>query len=202
MNRSCIKWRLIFAGLLFIQADAYAEQPVQESGNKNISGNAENNRNEVTPNLIGTAESEHAPRKTKISSGADVQGYSTYYEIFRRRVERFGSLNFPRRDGKNLYGDVVLFIPIYHDGNLYMDEGGPRVVQTSGNEQLDRAALHIVRRASPFGPFPPRLRSTDGADVWEMLTVFSFGALDTLKIRLSEQLPGNCQHCFLIRNQK
>lgn len=136
--------------------------------------------------LIRMALDAAKPKKTRLWGNTQLNSRSTYYDNFRKRVEKLGTEKFPQHEGKKLYGDVVVFIPLYHDGSLYMDEGGPRVVRTSGNEELDRAALRIVRQGAPYERFPQHLRSGDKGDVWEILTTFSFSTLNTLETKLSE----------------
>jgi protein TonB len=35
-----------------------------------------------------------------------------------KRIEEFGTLNFPRKDGKKMYGELIVYIPIFQDGDL------------------------------------------------------------------------------------
>ena len=99
-------------------------------------------------------------------------------------IEKIGTLNFPQQDGKKLYGELVIYIPIYQDGTIYEKEGGPSIQHSSGNAALDRAALRIVRRSAPFGRFPANMRSTDKDDVWEVVTRFKFTREDALEAEL------------------
>jgi protein TonB len=89
-------------------------------------------------------------------------------------VEDVGTLNFPQKDGKKLYGELIVYIPIFQDGTIYEKDGGPKVEKSSGNSALDAAALRIVRRAAPFGKFPPNMRSVDKDDLWVVITRFKF----------------------------
>lgn len=114
------------------------------------------------------------PKKTQITPSTREVGYAMYYKALQDRVEKTGTLNFPQENGKKLYGDLVIYIPVYQDGSIYDKDGGPRVERSSGNAALDRAALRIVARSAPFGKFPPNMRSTDKDDVWEIITRFRF----------------------------
>ena len=127
------------------------------------------------------------PRKTFISPSTREAGYALYYKAMQKRVEETGTLNFPRQDGKKLYGELVVYIPIFQDGTLYDKEGGPRIERSSGNPALDRAALAIVRRAAPFGKFPANMRSSDKDDLWIVITCFRF----TREEKLQAELRGN-----------
>lgn len=114
------------------------------------------------------------PRKTFITPSTQAVGYAMYYKALQKRVEDVGTLNFPQKDGKKLYGELIIYIPIFQDGTIYEKDGGPKVEKSSGNKALDAAALRIVRRAAPFGKFPPNMRSTDKDDLWVVITRFKF----------------------------
>lgn len=121
------------------------------------------------------------PKKTQLTPSTREVGYAAYYKAFQDRIEKNGTLNFPQKDGKKLYGNLVLYIPIFQDGTIYMKDGGPRIERSSGNPALDQAALNIVRRSVPFGKFPDNMRSTGKDDVWEIITRFSFTRDDALQ---------------------
>jgi protein TonB len=91
-----------------------------------------------------------------------------------KRIEDMGTLQFPEKNGKKLYGELIVYIPIFQDGSIYEKEGGPRIEKSSGNPSLDKAALRIVRHAAPFGNFPQNMRSTDKDDLWIVITRFKF----------------------------
>lgn len=124
------------------------------------------------------------PRKTFITPSTQAVGYAVYYKAMQKRVEDIGTLNFPQRDGKKLYGELVVYIPIFQDGSIYEKEGGARVEKSSGNLELDKAALRIVRRAAPFGKFPPNMLSGDRDDLWVIITRFKFTREETLQTEL------------------
>ena len=114
------------------------------------------------------------PRKTFITPSTQEVGYAMYYKAMQKRVEEIGTLNFPQRDGRKLYGELVVYIPIFQDGTIYQKEGGARIEKSSGNPDLDKAALAIVRRSAPFGKFPPNMLSSDKDDLWVIITRFKF----------------------------
>jgi protein TonB len=107
-----------------------------------------------------------------------------YYKAMQKRVEEVGTLNFPQQNGHKLYGELVVYIPIFQDGTLYEKEGGPRIERSSGNAALDKAALSIVRRAAPFGKFPANMRSSDKDDLWIVVTRFKFTREEKLQAEL------------------
>ena len=123
------------------------------------------------------------PRKTQITPSTREVGYAMYYSQLQKRIENVGTLNFPQQNGKKLYGELVVYIPVFQDGSIYDNEGGPRVERSSGNPALDAAALRIVRRAAPFGRFPDNMRSGKD-DVWEIITRFKFTRDDAVRAEL------------------
>lgn len=77
-----------------------------------------------------------------------------YLVAWRRKVERIGTLNFPaaaRSAGP--HATPVIQVVIAADGHLEQ----AHIRRSSGDPQLDAAALAILRVASPFDPFPPAL---------------------------------------------
>lgn len=124
------------------------------------------------------------PKKTFITPSTREVGYARYYKDMQRKVEEVGTLNFPQKSGKKLYGELVVYIPIFQDGSIYEKEGGVRVEKSSGNPDLDKAALAIVRRSAPFGRFPPKMLSSDKDDLWVIITRFNFTREEKLEAEL------------------
>src|SRR5690606_9720564 len=78
-----------------------------------------------------------------------------YLDAWRRKVERLGTLNFPkaiRHRGET--GNPVLEVAVRADGTL----SEAVIRRSSGRPEIDQAALSILRLAAPFDPFPPELR--------------------------------------------
>ncbi|WP_414691378.1 TonB C-terminal domain-containing protein [Noviherbaspirillum sp.] len=126
------------------------------------------------------------PKKTFISPSTREVGYAMYFDSVRQRIEKFGTLNFPQKDGKKLYGELTMSISIFQDGKIYTKDRdeGITVERSSGNPALDEAARRIVRRAAPFGAFAKNMRSADKDDVWVMTTRFKFTRDDALEAQL------------------
>ncbi|NBU26245.1 MAG: energy transducer TonB [Gammaproteobacteria bacterium] len=76
-----------------------------------------------------------------------------WLDAWRRKVERFGTLNFPHALLRGREAAPVLEIEVLADGRL----GGVKVQRSSGDPAIDEAALQILRRAAPFPPFPEAL---------------------------------------------
>ena len=125
------------------------------------------------------------PRKTFITPSTQAVGYAMYYKTLQKRVEEIGTLNFPQKNGRKLYGELVVQIPVFQDGTIYQKEGGASIKVSSGNKALDDAALSIVRRAAPFGRFPPNMLSSDKDDLWVVITRFKFTREEKMEANLT-----------------
>ncbi len=82
---------------------------------------------------------------------------AAYLVDWRRRVERIGTGNFPRRlleEGSQL-AKPTLEVTLAADGQLER----VRVRRSSGNAEIDQAAVAILRRAAPFDPLPGSIRA-------------------------------------------
>ena len=142
----------------------------------------------MTAEITQTIEDQNKrPKRTHISPSTRQVGYALYYKAMQKQVEEVGTLNFPQQNGKKLYGELVVSIPVFQDGTLYQKEGGPRIERSSGNPALDRAALEIVRRAAPFGAFPQNMRTAGKDDLWIVITRFTFTREEKVKAELQEQ---------------
>ena len=96
------------------------------------------------------------PKRDELWVTADTRAASLapYLDSWRRKVERIGTLNFPAAARTALgTASPVLEVGINADGKL--DRAVIR--RSSGNPELDQAALSILKLASPFDPFPPEL---------------------------------------------
>ena len=114
------------------------------------------------------------PIKSQLTPSTREVSYAVYYATLQKQIERTGTRYFPQQEGKKIYGDLIVYIPVYQDGSIYEKEGGPRIEKTSGNRMLDHAALAIVRRAAPFGSFPKGALGDGKTHVWEIITRFRF----------------------------
>ncbi len=116
------------------------EPPVAKPGPADESGPAE---------LTG-------PKRDELWVTADTRAASLapYLDGWRRKVERVGTLNFPAA-ARTALGTASPVIEVGIAANGSLDRAVIR--RSSGNPELDQAALSILRLASPFDPFPPEL---------------------------------------------
>jgi protein TonB len=122
----------------------------------------------------GTAEGGNAIRKIEITPSTLDVGHAMYYDRMREKIEKIGTEQFPKKNGKGLYGAPMVKVPVTRDGSIYESEGGPRIIKSSGNKDLDKAALQIVRSAAPFGSYPKPHYDNAVDEVWEMVFRFNF----------------------------
>ena len=134
-------------------------------------------------------EENRRPKRTQITPSTRQVGYALYYKAMQKKIEEVGTLNFPQQAGKKLYGELVIYIPVFQDGTLYLKDGGPKVERSSGNPALDKAALDIVRRSAPYGAFPANMRTKGKDDLWEVFTRFQFTREDSLRATLGNASP-------------
>ncbi|MBR9805217.1 energy transducer TonB [bacterium] len=91
-------------------------------------------------------------RLTSVSSmaAADAQ----YIHRWRDRIESIGNLHYPEEARRSkTYGDVRLMVSLNANGTVEEI----RVLESSGKDVLDNAAIESIRLASPFEPFPTSL---------------------------------------------
>ncbi len=113
-------------------------------------------------------------RLTSLSTASSADAY--YLNSWRRKIESIGNLNYPREArAQKLYGNLRLMVAILPDGSLREVE----LLETSGHQVLDEAALRIVRLAAPFAPFPDELRQT--TDVLEIIRTWQFRKNSSLR---------------------
>ena len=96
------------------------------------------------------------PRQLIVSANTRESRIATYLDSWKRRIERVGTMNFPRAALINgSQRNPVLEVSIAADGRLEQ----ALILASSGNRELDMAAVEILRLASPFDPFPEYLRN-------------------------------------------
>ena len=96
------------------------------------------------------------PRQLIISADTRESTIAAYLDTWKRRIEAVGDEYFPELgDLDGLTGSPTLEVSIEASGQL----AEVIIRQSSGSPVLDQAALDILRRASPFDPFPPEIRA-------------------------------------------
>ena len=116
------------------------------------------------------------PRR-KVLSGTNAKAvtFAHYYDAMRQKIEAYGSAFFPRANGRPLYGTLVIVLSVDAQGRITTNaqgKDGLSIGRSSGNPELDRQAIAIVRSSAPFGPFPPEMRNQ--IDVLDWVSTFEF----------------------------
>jgi protein TonB len=120
-------------------------------------------------------EENARPKKRYISPATREEVYALYYDGLRRRIEERGTRNFPEIAGQKLYGELTLALTIDQDGRVLSAE----VVESSGQQVLDRRAIGIATAAGPFGRFNEAMRQR--ADQIVVVSRFRFTRNETLE---------------------
>jgi protein TonB len=103
------------------------------------------------------------PKIHRLNAASTMRDKGAWYkDDWRKKIERVGNLNYPddaRR--QRIYGSLRLLVSINRDGTLYEVQ----VLESSGQQVLDQAALRIVRLAAPFAPFSGDLADIDRLEI-------------------------------------
>lgn len=111
------------------------------------------------------------PRRAVVTAtSAKSVVFAQYYDAMRKQIEAHGTVNFPRVQGKALYGTLVLMVSVDQQGRLSKD--AVTIMKSSGNQELDRQAIAIIRSAAPFGRFTDGMRRQ--IDVLDWVSTFEF----------------------------
>lgn len=116
------------------------------------------------------------PRR-KVLTGASTKAvvFAQYYDAMRQKIETYGSAFFPRANGRPLYGSLVIVVSVDAQGriaNNAQGKDGLSIGRSSGNPELDRQALAIVRASAPFGIFSAEMRNQ--IDILDWVSTFDF----------------------------
>ena len=102
--------------------------------------------------MANDASAAGAPRIRQLSNLTEKNPVeAAYLEMWRARVERIGTANYP---GNGVAGELRMQVVIRDDGALL----DARIIEPSGVAAVDAAALRIVRLAAPFAQFPVEMR--------------------------------------------
>jgi protein TonB len=100
--------------------------------------------------------------KPILSTRAEEYRFAQYEDAWRIKVERVGTLNYPRAARGKLSGSLMLTVVINKDGSVARVE----IDRPSGHRVLDEAAKRIVILAAPFAEFPADIRRE-----WDQISI-------------------------------
>ncbi|MDX5371718.1 MAG: energy transducer TonB [Pseudomonadaceae bacterium] len=103
------------------------------------------------------------PKIHRLNAASTMRDKGAWYkDEWRKKVERIGNLNYPEEARRQrIYGSLRMLVSINRDGTLYEVQ----VLESSGQQVLDQAALRIVRLAAPFAPFTGDLADIDRLEI-------------------------------------
>lgn len=88
------------------------------------------------------------PRKKFVTTRTEEYALAPYFDAWKQKVERIGTLNYPPEARGKLYGAVTIYVELRaEDGSIYNAE----ISRSSGHKLLDQAAMRILRMSAPFG---------------------------------------------------
>lgn len=100
---------------------------------------------------------EKAGRTRYLSPSTRDIDLAVYYDDVRRRIEKAGTADFPKVDGKSIYGTLVAHVTIAKDGSLERVE-----IVKSTSDFLSKHTDELLYHLAPFKPFPvPLLKMAD-----------------------------------------
>jgi protein TonB len=150
-----------------------------------LSGGRKSGDEKQATSQLNSLEAELAKRlqlngrepRRKVMTGASTKAvvFAQYYDAMRQKIEAYGSAFFPRANGRPLYGSLVIVVSVDAQGritNNAQGKDGLSIGRSSGNPELDRQALAIVRASAPFGAFPIEMRNQ--IDILDWVSTFDF----------------------------
>ena len=132
------------------------------------------------------ADGREPRRKVLTGSNAKAVTFAHYYDAMRQKIEAYGSAFFPRANGRPLYGSLVIVVSVDDQGRITTNaqgKDGLSIGRSSGNPELDRQAIAIVRASAPFGLFPSEMRNQIDVLDWVSTFEFSRDGADRLELR-------------------
>lgn len=141
---------------------------------KQLEGLEDGPRREQLKRLLAEIERRmQEPRKLYLAPSSKMTAeMHAYHARMIRRIEDCGTRNFPKRQGKSIYGKGLVAVTLDRSGKALEIE----ILESSGEKLLDAHVAKLVRASSPFGDVPQRaiLESSRPFDLIVVLTGFDF----------------------------
>ena len=162
--------------------DQVTDEAIDETVENDAAVLTANETMETLAQEIASLEARIAAEEQALAKGPRVKRLSSvstksaaeaaYLNMWRQKVERIGNANYPR----GAFGSLRMLVVIRENGALQE----VRLLDSSGNKDLDQAALRIVRLAAPYPDFSVEMRKD--YDVLEIIRTWQFsrgGRLDS-----------------------
>jgi protein TonB len=101
-----------------------------------------------------TPRNKNRPRVKTVSARTTDYEYRLYFEAWRQKVERLGSLNYPEEARAGNLGTLRLTVSLASEGQIKQII----VNKSSGFDALDKAAIKIVELGEPYAAFSDKMR--------------------------------------------
>jgi protein TonB len=110
------------------------------------------------------------PRIRRLTSMATKQADDALYlHNWRTKIEAIGNQHYPQKARQqHLLGDLRLLVSVLPNGEVFE----VKILQSSGHNILDQAAIKIVYLAAPYDPFPMLMQRE--VDVLEIIRTWRF----------------------------
>ena len=93
-------------------------------------------------------------RVRSISANTTDYLYKLYFDSWRQKVERIGAMNYPKEASElGMFGSLRLTVSLNSDGTIEK----LFINKSSGHQELDQAALNIVKLGEPYARFPAEI---------------------------------------------
>ena len=103
---------------------------------------------------LRSVEYAKRPKRKFVSASTREYAWAQYLRTWVDRVERVGNLNYPEEARrKRIHGSLRMLVVVDRNGTVQE----LRVLESSGYDVLDEAAMRIVRLCAPFAPFTGEL---------------------------------------------
>jgi protein TonB len=128
-----------------------------------------------------------APRRELVvTPNTRVSDVAVYLDSWKRRIEQVGTVNFPNAARRSkLTGSPLIEVVLASGGGLVRAD----VRRSSGHGELDRAAMDILRLATPFEPFPAALAARHDVLRFAYEWQFVGGRLEGSAVELPANAP-------------
>ena len=111
-------------------------------------------RSPATTRMTGSSCKGAPRRELVVTPNTRVSDVAVYLDAWKRRIEQVGTVNFPNAARRSkLSGSPLIEVVLASSGGLVRAD----VRRSSGHGELDRAAMDILKLATPFEPFPAAL---------------------------------------------
>ena len=100
-------------------------------------------------------------RRRYLDQLTEDEPFKSYYQRFVRRIEKAGTDQFPKKNGKAVHGSVLMIISIDSRGRLL----GTEIVK-SDDAFLSAHSIGLIRSLKPFEAFSPEMaKEVDSVDL-------------------------------------